>query len=289
MRSASASSSSRAAGRTLKLTAEGTRVHAWAADTLQRGAALAAELDGLMAGDSGHAAVGASMSIGSYLLPPILAEFQRARPQAQVRLAVGDHETSLRGVEQGELDFCVVISDRLPDPNVLSGEMLGVEDIVLVTAADGNPCPTTIDLSDLAAIPLVASPRGSVRRRLVEDALARLNAPERRTVIEFGHPEAMKRAVLGGLGAAFLFRSSVDDELSRGDLRELRFRDATLTVTIYAVRRADKTLSRLQELLLEAIRNGLRARLGPFAAGGDSNAKDAGRDLTEPIEEGEAP
>jgi DNA-binding transcriptional LysR family regulator len=253
-------------GRTLALTAEGTRVHAWASDTLQRAATLALELDSLKAGNSGSAAVGASMSIGSYLLPPILAGFQRSRPEAQVRLAIGDHETALRGVEQRELDFCVVISDKVPDPNVLEGELLGVEDIVLVTAADGEPLAGAIDLADLGGIPIVASPRGSVRRSLVDDALARLHAPVYRAVIEFGHPEAMKRAVLGGLGAAFLFRSSVDDELLRGALREVRFRDADLSVPIYAVKRTDRKLSELQERLLDAVRSGLQARLGPDAA-----------------------
>ena len=248
-------------GRLLQLTEEGQRVHAWAAETLARGRAMIRELEGLSGGQSGAAVVGASMSVGSYILPPILIEFRRARPQAQLTLAVGDPETALHGVEQGEFDFCIVIRDRPPDGSVLEGELLGTEDIVLVTAPGGSPAADRIDIAEIAELEMIASPRGSLRRSLVDTALMQLDAPTYKPVIELGHPEAMKRAVMEGLGAGFSTRASVSNELQRGVLREVGLFGGQPTVPIYAVKRCDKHLSELQAQLLDEIRVSLQPQL----------------------------
>lgn len=253
-------------GRTLELTDAGQRVYEWASETLARGRALMRELQSITDGQSGAAVIGASMSVGSYLLPSVLTRFRRSRPQAELTLAIGDPESILRGVEQGDYDFSVVIRDTPPEGTVLEGELLSSDDIVLVTAPDGEPAEDEIDVRELTSIRLIGSPRGYVRRTLVDNALARhkMTAPE--PVIELGHPEAMKRAVMEGMGATLLTRGSVEREIERGELREVRFTGVELTVPIYVVKRADKRLSELQRQLLQAIRHDLAVRAGAIEA-----------------------
>jgi len=243
-------------GRSLELTEAGQLVHSWAAETLARTHGLVRELQGIHDGQRGAALIGASQSVGGYLLPVVLSNFSRERPEADITMTIGDPETVLREVEQGDLDFCVIISGLAPDGRVFDSELLRTEDIVLVTAPCGAPLGDEIRIEQLAEIPIVGSP-ASARRSLVDSALASLNAPSYEPVIEFGHAEAAKRAVVTGLGATLLTRASVKTELELGVLREVRFRCGQPRVNIYAVKRRDKRHSELQQQLWCTIRDEL--------------------------------
>ena len=90
--------------------------------------------------------------------------------------------------------------------------------------------------------------------------LERAGVPRRRISIQLGHPEAMKRAVRDGLGIALLFRSSVEQELEDGALRQLQFPDADFSSPIYLIHRKGKLFSASQQDLLDAIRADISAR-----------------------------
>lgn len=244
-------------GRHLELTEAGERVHAWASETLTRARTMYREVQGLADGKRGAAFIVASMSVGSYVLPSVLTAFHKARPHATVSLAIREQESVLRAVEQGECDFGIVVADAPPEVPALQSEVLASEEVLLVAAPDGPPRTATIKLTDLWTVPIVGPPQGSVRRKLVDRALDDLGAHPYHAVLELGHPEAMKRAARDGLGGALLFRSAVQEELERGELRHVPFEDVTPTVPIYAVQRRDKRLSTLQAGLLDAIRAAL--------------------------------
>jgi LysR family transcriptional regulator, low CO2-responsive transcriptional regulator len=247
-------------GRHLELTEAGERVHAWASETLTQSRSMYRELQGLTDGQRGAAFVVANMSIGSYLLPEILTAFMRERPEAVVSLAIREEEAVIRAIEQGECDFGVVVGGVPPMSDGLESELLAWEDVLLVAAPEGPPPGETIKLKDLRTVPIVGPPHGSVRRTLVDRTLNDLGAPSYHAVLELGHPEALKRAARGGIGGALLFRSAVEEEIARGELRNVPFEDASPTLPIYAVKRKDKRLSALQQQLLDAIRQALAER-----------------------------
>jgi DNA-binding transcriptional LysR family regulator len=256
-------------GRRIELTEGGERVYAWAAETLARARTMMREVEFLDDGHRGAALIGASMSLGSYRLPGVMTRFRSARPEAELTLVIGDPENVMRGVEQGELDFGIVVLDAAPDGPVLESEILGSEEIALVASLHGVPIEDEIDLAELANLPIVGSPAGSMRRSLVDSVLRSFDAPSYKSVIDLGHPEAMKRAVLEGAGVTLLFESSVGSDIDAGLLRRVRIRDAELSVPIYVVRRSDKQLSALQVQLLEEIREALRpSRIGHAAGSG---------------------
>jgi DNA-binding transcriptional LysR family regulator len=247
-------------GRHLELTEAGERVHAWAAESLARARTMYREVQELSDGDLGAVFLVASMSVGSYVLPSILTRFRKSRPRASISLAIREQEAVWRSVEQGECDFGIVVADQPLEIPTLVNEILTSEEVLLVAAPDGPPAGETISLSELCDVPVLGPPHGSVRHKLVDHALDELGAPGYQSVLELGHPEAMKRAAREGLGAALLFRSAVEEEIERGVLRHVRFSDVTPMVPIFAVTRADKRLSPLQTALLQEIRDSLASR-----------------------------
>lgn len=246
-------------GRTMRLTEAGERAYAWASDTLTRRRELARELDGLASGHQGSIVIVASMSLGSYRLPPILARFRAARPQAEITLNVSDPENALAATEAGESDFAVIAAEFAPESEALVSERVGFEEMVLVAAPDAGPLDDVVTPQELVDLPMISSPRDHARRALVDHELQRLGVgPHSVTTIELGHPEAMKLAAREGLGAVILFASAVTQELDAGTLRRIEIRDATLSVPVYIVRRKQKRLSPIQNALMDTIRETLR-------------------------------
>jgi len=241
-------------GRQLRLTEAGQAAHAWATEVLTRTRELDRHLQGLADGRQGAISLAASMSIGSYILPPTLSRFRSERPLVEIELSIIDSDHALQATEAGECDFAIVFAEAPPSSPSLTGEAIGVEQVVVVGRAGSPPRDDEIGIRDLAQLDFVESPRGLIRRTLIDRQLERIGIAERNIAIQLGHPEAMKRAVQQGLGVALLFRSAVQNELRDGALRELRIRDAHLAIPIYLVRRKAKVFSATQRELIDAIR-----------------------------------
>ncbi|MDW6062840.1 LysR family transcriptional regulator [Streptomyces sp. FXJ1.4098] len=245
-------------GQRLELTDAGRAAYGWARDTLRRGTELERELAGLADGTAGAVAVATSMTVGSYLLPPVLVDFASAHPAARIAAHVLDPNHIWEAVTSGLCDLAVTIAHRIPTGQGLSGELVGHHDLVLVGAAEaGGTADSPVQVTDLARMPFASTPRGSRRRDIEDIELAKLGVIDRNVVIELGHPEAIKHAVRAGLGVALLFRASVAAELADGSLREIRIADARPRLPVFAVRRADRRPSALHRTLLAAIHHAL--------------------------------
>lgn len=147
-----------------------------------------------------------------------------------------------------------IVADADPGGQGLETELLGHEELALIAAPDAEPTGAEIEPAQLAGLPFVEAPEGIVRRRFVDRCLKELGVGERDVVLEFGHPEAMKRAVQAGLGVSMLFRSAVAEELEQGALREVRIAGADVQIPVYLVHRKGKEFSPPHRALIEEIR-----------------------------------
>jgi LysR family transcriptional regulator, low CO2-responsive transcriptional regulator len=241
-------------GRRTRLTPAGEHVYQWAREVLSNTSELMRDLDGLADGARGSVAVSTSMSVGSYLLPPILADFRGSRPQAQITLLVSDPEGAIAAVRSGDADFAAIVGEGRTDGTGLDGEIIGTEPIMLVAAPDFLPGTTSLHSSALNELPLVSSPSAHIRRELIDRQLLASGVTAQNIVMELGHPEAMKMATERGLGACLLFRTAVERELERGSLRAIELEDIELSVSVMLIIRKGKRPSPVQQQLMDAVR-----------------------------------
>jgi DNA-binding transcriptional LysR family regulator len=247
-------------GRQMHLTEAGQAAHEWAVELLTHTREFSRRLDGLADGTRGTVVVAASMSVGSYLMAPVVSRFHEERPLVELELNVGDSRQALQEAELGRCDFAVVTTEDPPPGPALDAELLGREEITLVTGAGSEPTDDVVDVERLSELPFVDSPKHSIRRQLYDRQLAAVGVRHRNVVIELGHPEPMKRAAERGLGVALLFRGAVRQELESGRLREVRIRDVTLSVPLYLVFRRGKAFSAAQQHLADLVREELGRR-----------------------------
>ncbi|MFT8246070.1 LysR family transcriptional regulator [Roseomonas sp. BN140053] len=233
-------------GRHLVLTEAGSRFHRWSSEILTRTLEMSRELSSLNDGAAGEAVIAASMTVGTYALTEILVEYQREHPNTCVSTLIANTRLATEAARTGECDFAVLLLDTRQDLKGLELEPLWEEQLVLVATGSDNRIGVDATASDLSRLPFVTTPRVLVRRNLEDQALYARGIVNRRVVLELGHPEAIKRAVLAGAGVAFVEETAVREEVGRGELRILRTPGFELRMPLVLAHRRGKVMTEMQ-------------------------------------------
>lgn len=177
---------------------------------------------------AGRLSVGASRTIGTYLLPGLLARFRGANAGVEIRVEIGNTaqvETLLR---EGRIELGLVEGETVEG---LPHGRFGVDELVPVASpgllGGGRP-PKTI--AGFCRHPVVLREVGSGSRNLVERVFARAGI-QVRPLASLDSTEAVREFVLAGLGVSFLPRIAVASHLADGTLLEVGLSDAVLRRT----------------------------------------------------------
>lgn len=161
--------------------------------------------------------IGASTTIGNYLLPARVAALLADNPQAQVDLRIGNSADVVAAVQRLEVDMGLIEGPcHQPGLNVLPWQ----QDTLVLVAAAGSALGPAPDLAALAAARWLLREPGSGTREAVEHALLpHLHHFAR--AMQLGSTEAIKQAAAAGLGVACLSAHAVADLVALGSLRIL--------------------------------------------------------------------
>jgi DNA-binding transcriptional LysR family regulator len=202
-----------------------------------------AELQGLQ---RGALAIGASTTPGIYVLPGVLGAFRQRYPAIEVTLQLGNSEQVHGLVRGGELDLGV-IGDGGRSPAEASPAARVEDELVLVVgAAHAWARRRDIAPAELAGQPLLLREPGSATRQVTERALAAAGVAYRPGMV-LPHTEAIKQAVLAGLGVAFVSVYAIQGERATGRLRSLRVRGVRIVRQFHLIhheRRRPSTAAR---------------------------------------------
>jgi len=165
----------------------------------------------------GRVAIGASRTLGGYLLPTVLAQFKRLHPEIELSLEVANTNTIQSMLIDGAID--VGFTEGLARAEALNFSVFS-EDQLLLIAAPGDPLTQQLPLSikALADLPWLMRESGSGTRAVVEQALA-AHGIVPNSVMTLASTEAIKRTVAAGMGYAFMSELAIDTELNAGLLK----------------------------------------------------------------------
>lgn len=174
------------------------------------------------AGDAvlgGELRVGTSNTVGNYRVGELLGRFVEAHPQVTIRLRVANTEAIATAMLDHALDVgCVEGPVTHPQLEVRPWR----DDLLVVCAPPDHPLARKRGLkpADFAGARWVMREPGSATRATSERVLSQL--PPGETVLELDQIEAIKQAVIAGLGIACLPQVAVVDALATGRLKALR-------------------------------------------------------------------
>ena len=199
----------------------------------------------------GSLAFGASTTIGNYLLPPIVAQFAAAYPGIRVDVTIGTTADIVARIVADALPFGLVEAPVV-HPN-LRVRPFGQDDMVLV-APPGHAWVVAggAQPDELRGTPLLRREVTSGTQALVDHALERAGISMTAATI-LGSTEALKEAVLAGLGLAWPPRIAVTRELIAGDLAIVPVPAVDLHRTLSIVVPHDRALSIAEQAFLRLI------------------------------------
>ena len=178
------------------------------------------DLDGLT---RGSLLIGAGTTPGVYVLPRVIAAFQARYPGVELTLRIANSRVIEEEVRADRLDIGVVGGHVLgPGERCVAAGL--VDELVLVVA---RKHPWTrrgaIGRKNFGTENLLIRESGSATRQVMERALEQAGIAMPRTM-ELDHTEAIKQAVMAGLGAAFLSTYAVAGEVKTRQLIVVRIR-----------------------------------------------------------------
>ncbi|MBI1281679.1 MAG: LysR family transcriptional regulator [Anaerolineaceae bacterium] len=208
------------------------------------------ELHGLV---RGQLALGASQTIGTYLLPPLLRQFHRRYAGVRLMLDILNTHQILERLVSAPLDLAFV-EGPVDLPNLIITPWR-VDTLVVIAAPDNHLAhKQPLSLTDLLAEPFIMREVGSGTRENIEREL-HTRGLQLNTAMELGGTSAIKEAVAAGLGISIVSDATIKLERQVGTLVVLDVPDFILTRTMSQVMVAERPLSRaatiFQSMLLE--------------------------------------
>lgn len=211
---------------------------------------LEAEAEAAMAAAAsarcGRFTIGASNTVGTYVLPAILAAFRREQSAVDIALRVDNTQH----VAEGVLDMRYLIG-FIEGPLHVEGLIARTfrTDVIVPVIAREHSAGAA-DTSGEQTL-LLREP-GSGTRELIDERIAATpmaHAP----VMEFSTTEALKQAAIHGGGIAWLPRIAISDELARDVLVIIGDEDLPITRDLRLITRHDAYLPPAAEAFIERI------------------------------------
>lgn len=209
-------------GRKVRLTAAGEEVYAACQRLFQTFSDLDEAIDDIQGLKSGRLRI-ATTTAGEYLLPPLLGEFVKRHPAIEVSL----HVTSRDGVLErlsGDADDLYLLT-HAPESDAIAQHAILPNPVVALARTD-HPLARAkgIAFSRFAQEPLIVREKGSGTRLEIDRLLAE-HQLQPTVRMELGSNEAIKEAIIAGLGVSLMYRYAcgfdIDPGLALLDVRGL--------------------------------------------------------------------
>jgi DNA-binding transcriptional LysR family regulator len=243
---------SRQGGRA-QLSDAGRRLHTYVCEIFSLHERARAELTGMPVAVTGELMLASSSLPGEHLLPCYLARYQQRYPQVRVRVRVVDSQQVFTDLGHGRAHLGLA-GDRGTCPN-LEHHRFARDEMRLVVPF-GHPLAKrkVVTIKDLTGLPLIVREPGSGTRHCLEQAFAQVGLSlAQMTSLELGSNEAIKEAILRGVGVAFLPELVVHDQVAADKLFSLQVKGVDLSRDLYAVYDRRRVLPITAQLFLELL------------------------------------
>ena len=208
-------------GRTVQLTPSGETLLRYAERVLQLTEEAKAAVTDIETGSAGRLSVGASSTLATYILPPLLARFRQAHPAVEIAIHTGISARIRTRVRNGSADVGLVTTGPEEEPGAPDAAMTvlplaGLETCIVLPPSHPLTMQTTVDAATLLSgeLPLLLMETGTNLREYAEAVFGTTVIP----AMELDNVEAIKRMIAAGLGFSLLPELAVRTEVTSGAL-----------------------------------------------------------------------
>lgn len=195
---------------------------------------------------AGQIHIGASTTIGNYVLPPLLAKLYGDQPKANVDLYIANTQEVVSEVEQLNIDIALVEGMPRPADSKAIEQRTWRTDTLMVFAKrdskwlEGLAEYDIVDgcyrlsVNQLAKLPLLVRETGSGTRQIIDEQLLQY-MPDADVVMAIQQSEAIKHMVSSDIGLGCLSQHVIQAELASGNLVQVKVAGIDLARTWWLV------------------------------------------------------
>lgn len=184
----------------------------------------------------GQLLLGASLTIGEYILPRVLGPFGQEYPNIAIRMKVMNTTQIMDEIRNHQLNFGLVEAP-VHHPDVRSETVLNDELKLIVPAKHSLADKDCVEIDEVLQYPFVLREQGSGTRQVMEEELIRkgIDLQRMKIIMELGSTGAVKSAVEAGLGLSILSQSSVKHETALGLVKVLPIEGISFKRQFYSI------------------------------------------------------
>ncbi|MDP2802457.1 MAG: LysR substrate-binding domain-containing protein [Phreatobacter sp.] len=178
--------------------------------------------------------IGAASNIGIYLLPPAVKGFCEVYPTAKpVGWSIGPNPTVIERLQHGEVD--IALTEWWTETDGFQAFCWRHEPlVVIVPPGHAWAGRSVVNPEELTDQPMIGGEAGTGTGRVLAQALGAELARRLKIGPVLGSTEAVKRAVMAGLGISIVLHATVAEEVAAGLLVALTVADAPMTKALWA-------------------------------------------------------
>ena len=224
--------------KTIKLTEAGLLVLQYAERILSLCEESCRALNDLKTGERGNLTVGASQTIGTYLMPRILALFAQKYPQINLKVHVDSTRKIAKTIVDCDIDIAVVGGEVPPEfRKKLEIESFLEDELTLIIPKShpfANKKGKIINKDDLYHLSFITLNSNSTIRKFIDNILMHnhIEAKQLNSIMQLNSIEAIKTAVSLGLGVAFVSSSAIEKEIELKTLEIIKIENIKITRTL---------------------------------------------------------
>ncbi|WP_321329003.1 selenium metabolism-associated LysR family transcriptional regulator [uncultured Ilyobacter sp.] len=193
----------------------------------------------------GKLKIGASSTIGIYVMPQIIREFIKDYPEIDISLKIGNTEDIANMILKNDIDMAFVEAEV--DMNEIKSEEIWKDELIIITHPDHKWGEyQEIDESDLKSEKFILREEGSGTRKVFEAAMKN-NHIKYKESFTLGNTEAIKEIIMTGLGISCLSKLTVKKELDEGKLRGYKLKNFEIDREFNLIHHKDKHFSPLMK------------------------------------------
>ena len=195
---------------------------------------------------AGQIHIGASTTIGNYVLPPLLAKLYEALPDADVDMYIANTQEVVAEVEQLNIDIALVEGMLRPvDMKVIEQRVWRTDTLMIFAKRDSkwltdvgyyndaNNC-YELSIEQLSTLPLLVREAGSGTRQIIDEQLLQ-HLPNAEVIMAIQQSEAIKHMVSADIGLGCLSQHVIEAELATGKLVQVQVAGIDLSRTWWLV------------------------------------------------------
>ena len=191
------------------------------------------------------------VSTGKYVMPYYLSDFVNQHEKIDFTMDVTNKQKVVNDLEENKVDFALV--SVLPDHIKLETLPLLDNELYLVGSSERENKRTCATKEIFEKLPLLFREKGSATRNAMEEFLNKKNFATTKK-IELTSNEALKQAVIAGLGYSIMPLIGITTAVNRGDITIIPFKGLPIKTTWNLVWLKNKKLSPVADAFLEHLK-----------------------------------